>query len=53
MLHNTPSGGSAEVYKAFDDLELHILKLGQLDPNFAASGMFSRLEQCLQKMLEG
>ena len=53
MLHNTPSGGSVEVYKAFDDLELHILKLGQLDPNFSASGMFSRLEQCHQKMLEG
>lgn len=52
MLHNTPSGGSMQTYKAFDDLEICMCKINEIDPQFKNSGLYSRAQQYFSKMLE-
>lgn len=52
MLHNSPPGGSLQVYKGFEDLEARFCDLNQADPAFRNSSMYSRLQQYLRQMIE-
>lgn len=52
MLHNTPPGGSSNIYRAFDDLALVMHEVAVSDPKFYRSGMDSRWQQFFKQALE-
>jgi hypothetical protein len=53
MLHNTPTGGAIQVYKAFDDLENRLCEINTIEPSFFRNtSMYSRIQQYLRQMIE-
>lgn len=52
LLHNTPTGGAGQVYKAFDDVACALSDINGCDPKFYNTAMYGQLTNMFRALVE-